>query len=249
MHRVLFFLLAASVLNGIAIQTDLKTVWTGVYTAHQAERGRVAFEQHCISCHKGNDQPVNPESRLRGEQFMKRWREDSIESLFALIKATMPRNNAGKLPDSTYIDVISYLFLQNGFPAGEQELTASTLKTIQIEEKDGPKPLPHGALAQLVGCLSQGDDVWLLVRASEPTRTPIPGRSTEEELKAAETQALGTLRFRLQNIEAAEGEFRVLAHTGHTLHVKGYLILQPGRERINVTSVQSISPTCGPGRS
>lgn len=247
MYRVVVFVLAACALNGvagIAAQNERKTVWSGVYTATQAARGQAAFEQNCMSCHNGNDQPVNPESRLRGEQFMKRWREDNVESLFALIKSTMPRNNPGKLPDDIYIDAISYLLLQNGFPSGEQELTASTLKTIQIEEKDGPKPLPHGALAQVVGCLSQGDDVWLLVRASEPARTPIPGHSTEEELKTAETKALGTLRFRLQNIQFAPGGFRPLAYTGHKLQVKGYLVLQPGRERIDVTSVQSVSPTC-----
>src|SRR5688572_32145661 len=112
----------------VAAQTERKTVWTGAYTPAQAERGQAQYEQNCSGCHRGNEQLVNPDSRLKGNQFMQRWREDNVESLFSLIKATMPRRDPGSLSDDTYIDIISFLLKENGFPAGEQELAGGSLK-------------------------------------------------------------------------------------------------------------------------
>ncbi len=34
---------------------DPKTVWDGVYTAEESERGQVAFEMNCASCHGAED--------------------------------------------------------------------------------------------------------------------------------------------------------------------------------------------------
>jgi hypothetical protein len=225
-------------------QTERKTVWTGVYNSAQASRGAAEYEKNCIGCHRGNEQNVNPESRLRGDQFMQRWREDTVESLFSLVKATMPRRDPGSLSENVYLDIITYLLQENGFPAGKEELSIDALKDVRIEGKDGPKPLPHGALAQLVGCLTQGQDTWMLVRGSEPARARSPNPATAEELRAAETQPTGTLQFRLQSLEFVDASFRPLAHTGHKVHVKGFLVLQTGRERINVTSVHHVSETC-----
>jgi len=228
----------------LSSQSERRTVWQGAFTAEQAARGQTLFETSCMRCHQGNNELVNPQSRLRGEQFLHRWREDNLESLFALVKQTMPRNDPGKLPDQTYVDIISFLLLTNGFPAGNKELALTDLKNIQIEGKDGPAPVPHGALVQLVGCLAQGETAWLLARASEPARTRTPNSSTDEELKAAEPMPIGRMQFRLQGLESVGPNFRPLPNTGMKLHVKGYLVLQPGRERINVTSISVLSAPC-----
>lgn len=221
-----------------------KTVWDGAYTTDQAIRGKAGYEQNCIGCHRANDATVNAASRLKGDQFMHRWREDNIDSLFTLIKATMPRSKPGSLDDQIYIDIIAFLMQENGFPAGGAELTMSGLKDVQIEEKDGPKPLPHGALVQTVGCLTEGADSWILARASEPMRTRVPNESTAEELEAAQARPLGRLQFRLRNIEFLGSSFKPLSHKGHKMQVKGFIIRQTGRERIDITSMDMIADNC-----
>jgi hypothetical protein len=227
-------------------QTERRTVWTGAYTSAQAMRGEAAYMTHCFSCHKGNEETVNQESRLKGIQFMERWREDNVESLFGLIRSAMPQRDPGSLSDNTYIDIVAFLLQENGFPAGDAELTVSGSPEIQIEGKDGPRPLPHGALVQSVGCLIQGEDSWLLTQASEPARTRTPNEMTPKESASASQTALGREYFRLRNLQFLSETFRPLDHSGSKIHVKGFLIRQPNRERIDVTSVDVVASDCSP---
>src|SRR5437867_4415143 len=98
----------------------------------------------------------------------------------------------GAFVGSTYSETMGESILQaNEFPAGSQELTVSGLKNIQIQEKDGPKPLATSTLVQVVGCMSMLEEpdgvIWMLGRASEPLRTRNSDKATPEELKDAET--------------------------------------------------------------
>ena len=55
------------------------------------------------------------------------------------------------------------MFQVNGFPAGMEQLSVEGIRKIQIEGKDGPKPVPNGAIVQLVGCLTQDDNNnWII---------------------------------------------------------------------------------------
>src|SRR5437879_8176098 len=115
-------------------------------------------------------------------------------------------NRPGSLSEQTHADIITHILRTNRFPSGAAELSVAAMQNYQIEGKDGPKPLPNGALVQLVGCLSaarQGG--WRLLRASEPARTSTSKSSTETELKAAESKALSALEFRLTNIDIVGG--------------------------------------------
>ena len=84
-----------------------------------------------------------------------------------------------------------------------------------------------------------------MVRASEPARTSTSKSSTEAELKAAETKALGGLEFRLTNIDIVTGVFDPKDHVGQKIQTKGYLTRQPGNERIDITSLEVASERCG----
>src|SRR3954470_11944834 len=110
-----------------------KTVWDGVYTADQASRGEAVYTQTCVRCHKPDLMGI--EGALKGDDFMERRREDSLDTLFIDMKATMPRGKPGSLPDQTYTDIISYLLQKNGMPAGSTELRPDTLDNIQVVEK------------------------------------------------------------------------------------------------------------------
>jgi quinoprotein glucose dehydrogenase len=226
-------------------------VWDGIYTEEQANRGRTAYLENCSPCHGADLEGLNG-VRLSGPEFMERWREFDVGSLYDFISKSMPRrregspNRPGSLSEQTYTDIITHILRTNHFPGGARELTAAAMQSYQIEGQDGPKPLPNGALVQSVGCFSPGRQGggWRLSRASEPARTSTSKASTEAELKAAESKPLGGLEFRLTNIDIVGDTFVPKDHVGQKIQTKGYLTRQPGNERIDVTSLEVAAPRC-----
>ena len=227
-----------------APSTDRKTVWNGVYTAEEATRGQAAFVQSCSGCHgaQGDYRQMGP--AFQGTPFMERWREFNVGSIFNLIHDTMPRDNPGGLDDRTYLDIIARMLQVNGFPAGTEQLTVEGIRKIQIEGKDGPKPVPTGAIVQLVGCLAQDDkNNWIISKGSEPARTERNQGSTDEELQQAKVKPLGDQTFQTLQINSLSG-FEPEMHKGHKIQAKGYLRRLPDRQRIDLTSMEMISPEC-----
>jgi hypothetical protein len=181
---------------------------------------------------------------FQGTPFMERWREFNVGSIFNLIHDTMPRDNPGGLDDRTYLDIIARMLQVNGFPAGTEQLTVEGIRKIQIEGKDGPKPVPNGAIVQLVGCLAQDDkNNWVISKGSEPARTERNQGSTDEELQQAKVKPLGDQTFQTLQINSLSG-FEPEAHKGHKIQAKGYLRRLPDRQRIDLTSMEMISPEC-----
>ena len=95
------------------------------FTPDQAAAGRAGYEQHCAVCH-GADLRLLPTARLAGPEFTNRWRTRNTNELLAQLRATMPPEGAGSLPERTYLEVIAYLLEANGVEAGTEPLTAST---------------------------------------------------------------------------------------------------------------------------
>jgi cytochrome c5 len=215
-----------------AKNTDRKTVWDGVYTDAQAASGQTHYEARCSRCHR--DGPH------RGDAFMREWSGTAVDGLFNLIKASMPADAPSSLSDDAYLDIVAYMLQVNTFPAGRNELNADMIKSIRIEGRNGPEPVPNFALVGVVGCLAQGPDaVWMLADASEPVRTRNPAASQDDELKDSQATSLGTQTFQLLNVYP-----RPDAYKGHRVEAKGFLIRDPAVNRINVTSVQTLAPRC-----
>jgi len=224
---------------------EQKTIWDGAGVAAQADSGKAIFTEFCATCHGvnllgGASQGAPP---LKGDKFMENWREDTLESLYTKIRTTMPRRNTKNLNEKETLDLIAYILQSNEFPAGP-ELSVPALSTIRIQLKEGPKPLPNYAIVQIVGCMSQDGDSWSLTNAAEPMRLRMSEKATPEELKAAEAKPLGTMTFRLQNL-AMLGSFTPDAHKGHKMMAKGPLIRQSNTERISVTELEMLAPSCG----
>ena len=122
--------------------TEQMTVWSGVYTDGQAARGQAFYEgARCAGCHGlslEGGRAGRPDPPLRGEQFMERWREDSLQSLYTLMSTLMPRNDPGILTDEQYVDILAYLLQSNGFPTASTELGAGSLGSIGSKERTGP---------------------------------------------------------------------------------------------------------------
>lgn len=135
--------------------------------------------------------------------------------------------------------------------------------TMGSSAQEGQKDKPKVDLVSVVGCATRSaDDTWILTNASEAKVTPA-ALTTEKDLEAARTQALGKNRYRLigtaefgsaeellrnpvraqvtaKGSENATGQLQ----NGRKVFVKGLLINAPTEKRLNLTSVRSLSDTC-----
>jgi cytochrome c5 len=238
----------------------VRAVWGGAYTTEQAERGKVEYERVCTRCHAANFDGVMdatilgdfaPRISIRGNDFMERWRENTVYGLFTYIKSGMPprtdpRSSVPNWSDSTYADVVAYLLQGNGFPAGSRELAPADMRGIRIQEKDGPKPLPSFSMVQITGCMKQlTPGVWELSPAGTPIRIRELEPPTDEELAVSADEPLGNYEYDLQNIGVLGSQFVAVDHEGHKMQARGVLIRQPPNVRIDVQSFVDVAETCG----
>ena len=121
-------------------QEPKRTVWDGVYTAAQAERGSTAYAQTCASCHAEDLRGRSTAPSLIEESFLFLWSDMSVGDLFERTRMLMPSDRPGSLPAGTYADIIAFIAQKNGFPPGTTELGTDigALKQILITEKRPP---------------------------------------------------------------------------------------------------------------
>jgi S-disulfanyl-L-cysteine oxidoreductase SoxD len=223
-----------------AARLGAQNIWDGVYTTAQAERGKTAFETSCINCHNRDLAGSVRGPALRGDKFMLNWQDGSVNNLFSKIRFSMPATYPDSVSDEVKLDIVAYLLQANGFPAGSEELKtdADRLEAIQIVKK-GNTALPNFVLVQTTGCLTAGstNKSWILTHATEPV-------AAKEDAPAAAAQP-GSETFLLVSVSAFEPQ----AHQGETVAVKGLLYREaggrePGENRLNLTSLQTIAPGC-----
>ena len=99
-----------------------RSVWTGVYTAEQAERGKAIYAEQCASCHGATLAGGDVAPPLSGSAFLNNWNNTSAGDLFDRISTTMPQSAPGSLSGKQVSDVEAYMFQANGFPAGQTML-------------------------------------------------------------------------------------------------------------------------------
>ena len=225
--------------------TDRMTVWDGVYTEAQSVAGQAVYEQHCAVCH-GEAASGQRGPQLVGEEFFEDWREDSLGGLYGFIRSNMPRRRP-PLDDPDYLAVTTYILRENGFPAGSDALTVTSMRGVRIEGKDGPKPLPPNSLVQVTGCLTPDGGDWDLSMASPPVRNrnSDPERAaTEEELNAAREMPSGNLTFDLANFFML-GDFDPASHAGHKMLARGALLRRSSGDRISLFGLDMVAVACG----
>lgn len=71
---------------------------------------------------------------LAGPTFWRRWRNSNLNSLAALMRASMPPSAPGSLGSAAYLDIVSYLLSENGSPDGDAPLEADRLEGIRLTE-------------------------------------------------------------------------------------------------------------------
>jgi len=208
-----------------------RTVWDGVYSDTQAERGTAIFGQSCSNCHTFAPQGNHP---LAGDAFWKSYSQKTVGDLLTYVSANMPNGNGGSLPASSYNDLVALILKSNGFPAGGADLAPESVAGVQIIPKDGPGELPADTLARVVGCLSRSGNDWVLINATPPQRIDRSGPAPEDA-----TRPLGTRRTALKFVLT-----RLDPYVGQRVSVSGMLIGVGGTEGINVTTVARVAESC-----
>jgi quinoprotein glucose dehydrogenase len=118
-----------------------RTVWSGVYTQAQADRGAAAYGQHCAACHGealGGSDSAPP---LAGGAFTSNWSGQTAGALFTRIKTTMPLDNPGSLGAAAVADIEAMILSRNDYPAGAAELSSDAAQQSGIAitaEKPAP---------------------------------------------------------------------------------------------------------------
>jgi len=125
-------------------QDGPKSVWDGVYTEAQAERGLAAYAQHCNACHGGDLAGTGEAKPLAGPEFLSGWNGLSLGELFDRTRTSMPIQAPASLDRAVYADILAYVLKFNGFPAGQAELAQKSefLAGIRI---DAQKPQASAA--------------------------------------------------------------------------------------------------------
>jgi S-disulfanyl-L-cysteine oxidoreductase SoxD len=118
-----------------AAALEAASVWDGVYTAAQADRGKAIYGQQCASCHGATLDGGGAAPPLAGPDFKSNWNGQTAADLFEKTQTTMPADQPGKLTRQQTADILAFLLASNGFPAGSMELPidAAALATIHIE--------------------------------------------------------------------------------------------------------------------
>lgn len=110
-----------------------RTVWDGVYTAAQAERGMSAFKNQCSMCHGESMQGGGGVPAAGGPEFVFSWNNKSTAELLDYLKTNMPPGQAGSLSEQRYTDVIAAILQVSEFPKGNAELPADAKALAEIQ--------------------------------------------------------------------------------------------------------------------
>jgi len=121
-----------------------RSVWEGVYSDAQADRGQAQYERSCTGCHHSDLQGDSGEEipALADEAFIARWTGQTVGNLFEKIGKSMPASNPGSLTPQQYVNIVAYLLQANKFPSGREELGASAAELYRIDfakASDGEK--------------------------------------------------------------------------------------------------------------
>jgi mono/diheme cytochrome c family protein len=234
-------MIAAAVVSavGVRAQDSGKTVADGVYTDTQAARGSAVYGGACSGCHRA-DLMGGTGPALRDQRFAREFAGKDLRALFAKV-ATMPRSAPASLGDNVYLDIVAHLLKENGFPAGTHELTSNELDAVRVLP-GRPKPAPavgDFSYVEVVGCLTPGPArTWTLTQASAPIAAA-PSDAAASAHNAAATP-LGSETLRLLDAIAYAPD----AHRGHKMYVRGLLVKLAGEQRMTISAIEMVSPTC-----
>jgi len=124
-------ILAAGVVSPPA-QGAGRSSWSGIFTAAQADRGKVLFMANCAKCHGESLAGDEAAPQLAGSQFLSNWNGENVGDLVDRVHTSMPADDPGKLSVASATDVAAFILSSNQMPAGTTELARDQTVQAQI---------------------------------------------------------------------------------------------------------------------
>lgn len=117
------------------IAQSSRSVWDGVYTSEQAQRGEALYTRQCARCHGAQLTGGEAAPPLAGGDFLANWNGLTVGDLFERVRISMPADRPGQLTRVQNADILAHILRANQFPPGQSELEqqAEVLKQIRIE--------------------------------------------------------------------------------------------------------------------
>ena len=100
------------------------TIWDGVYTRDQADRGEKLYADRCARCHGDALQGVEAAPALVGPTFYANWDGETLDALFERMRTSMPQDQPGSLTRAENADLLAYCCASAAYPAGKMTLDA-----------------------------------------------------------------------------------------------------------------------------
>lgn len=211
-----------------------KSIWEGVFTEAQVQRGSASFNASCVRCHALDAGGVP--FRMSGDPFWNNWADDPLDVMYSRIRSSMPNNAPGTLDDQTYADLVAFILSVNGVPVGGTgDLTPAAMPAIQMVRRDGPRPVPAGSLVSVVGCLVQEGGNWVVTSASEPMRSR--ARDIAADMTPAAQLASAGKRYELKFPLVPLAPLR-----GQQVVARGLLLREP--DGVNIEAARALGRPC-----
>ena len=97
----------------------------GPFTQRQADSGQAVYNDHCAECHRPDlTGALGP--ALVGTAFRRTWAGKPVADLRDWIRANMPPNAPGTLPDDQLDPIVALILLRNDVTPGPAPLSAAT---------------------------------------------------------------------------------------------------------------------------
>jgi quinoprotein glucose dehydrogenase len=100
------------------------TVWDGVFTRQQADRGERLYADRCARCHGDSLQGIESAPALVGPTFYNNWDGETLDAMFERMRTSMPLDRPGSLTRTENADLLAYMLRAAEYPAGTMTLDA-----------------------------------------------------------------------------------------------------------------------------
>jgi len=108
-----------------------------LFSSAQVGRGESVYSKRCAACHGKDLNGGEHAPPLVGEVFWGNWKGKQVRPFYARIISTMPADDPGVVPPQEVLELVAYIFAQNGIPIGTVDAKSSNdLNGVAIKAPD-----------------------------------------------------------------------------------------------------------------
>lgn len=102
-----------------------------LFTTQQAELGKKTYDDKCAFCH-APDLNGRAGPALRGKFFASPSHNYKLKDIFKIVAENMPATAPGSLTHDEYVQIMAYILLNNGYPAGDAAMTFDGISASKV---------------------------------------------------------------------------------------------------------------------